>query len=191
MGKVTQCLWPEMHGAARNYIPERLLKFGIMPEHAIAVGGLGVAKISPVTDGLFEFGGELSAVILPVYWGAIPTEEALVPDWELEDILAFSPKEPSQWWLRRGEAVFLGTGALDHLYLGAELKIHRTPMSWLLDHGEGCFVLNWPRATDRLRSIKALSIKEISFAEEVRRHLQKPSPVPEIRVPADALRRAA
>lgn len=191
MGDVTQSLWQEIHAADRNYRPDRLTKFGIMPEHAIAVGGLGVAKISPVSDGLFEFGGELSAVILPVYWSAIPTEDALVPDWELDDILAFSPEEPSQWWLRRGDAVFVGAGDLDHLYLGAELKIHRTPMSWLLDYGEGCFVLDWPRAADRLRSIKTLVIKDISFAEEVRRHLQKPAPIPDIRVPANALRRAA
>lgn len=191
MGEVTQRLWPEMHSAARAYLPQRLLQFGIMPEHVIVVGGLGVAKISPVDDGLFEFGGELSAVILPVYWGAIPTEEALVPDWELEDILAFTPKEPSQWWLRRGDAVFLGAGALDHLYLGAELKIHKTPMAWLLSHGEGCVVLDWPRAADRLRSIATLIAEDTDHGQEINCQLQRPLLVPEIRVPTSALDRAA
>lgn len=184
-------LWPEIHAAARNYRPAHLVKFGILPKHAIAVGGLGVAKISPVTDGLFEFGGELSAVILPVYWGAIPTEKALVPDWELEDILAFIPKEPSQLWLRCGDAVFLGAGALDHLYLGATLKIHRTPMSWLLDHGEGCVVLDWPRAADRLRSIATVIAEDVDHAHDIRSHLQRPLLIPEIRVPEGAVERAA
>jgi len=191
MGEVTQCLWPEMHAADRNYLPERLAKFGIMPEHAIAAGGLGVAKISPASDGFFEFGGEMSAVILPVYWSAIPTEEALVPDWQLQDILAFSPKEPSQWWLRRGDAVFLGAGALDHLYLGAELKIHRTPLAWLLDHGEGCVVSDWPRAADRLRSITTLIAEDTDHGREIHRHLQRPLPIPEIRVPNSSLEKAA
>lgn len=129
MSQVTQCLWPEMHRAARNYIPERLNKFGIMPEHSVAVGGLGVASISPTSDGLFEIAGAVRAVLLPVYWGAIPTEKTPVPDRELEDILAFDPREPEKYWLRRGDAPLLGAGALDGLYLGAELKIYRNPLS--------------------------------------------------------------
>lgn len=187
----TQCLWNEMHAAARNYLPERLLKFGIEPEHAIATGGLGVAKISPVDDGLFELGGEVSAVVLPVYWADIPTEEAPVDDGDLIDLLAFNPNEPDRWWLRRGDGILLGAGALDHLYLGAELQVCQTPLKWLLDYCEGCVALDWPRAADRLRSIETLAIKDISFAEEVRRYLQKPLLVPDIRVPLSTLEKAA
>ena len=58
-------LWDKMHAAARNYRLDCLDKFGIKPNHAIAAGGLGVAKISLISNGFFEFGGELSRSFYP------------------------------------------------------------------------------------------------------------------------------
>jgi hypothetical protein len=130
-------------------------------------------------------------VILPVYWGAIPKKDAPVADWELEDILAFDPRKPDHWWLRRGEAVLLGAGALDRLWLGAELQVRRNPLSWLLNSATGCVVLDWPRAGDRLRSVATLLAEDIKHAQDIRCRLQKPLPIPDIRVPTSALMRAA
>lgn len=153
-------LWDKMHAAARNYRLDCLDKFGIKPNHAIAAGGLGVAKISLISNGFFEFGGELSAVILPVYWGAIPTEEALVPDWELEDILAFNPNEPEKWWMRTGGAPLLGAGALSDQLLGKPLHVYRTPLSWLKGGCDGVVLLDLNRAfVDLVTAPNGLSAK--------------------------------
>ncbi len=187
MSNSNQLLWDEMLAAARNYRPDRLDKFGIKPDHAIAAGGLVAANISPTSEGLFEFGGELSAVILPVYFGVIPTEDVPVDDLDLSDILAFRTEEPGQWWLRRGEACLLGAGALDGLYLGAELQVRRNPLTWLQGHAKGCVVLDWQRVAGWLRPIATLLAEDTDHGLDIRRHLQRPLLIPEIRVPESTI----
>ncbi len=110
---------------------------------------------------------------------------------ELVDLIAFDLPQPDRWWLRRGDTCLLGAAALDHLYLGAELQVRRNPLSWLQNHTEGCVVLDWPRAADRLRSIATLDAADIEHGQEIRCHLQHPLLIPEIRVPESIVERAA
>ncbi len=140
----------------------------------------GLAKTQPM--GKFYEPHDVGeyAVIVPV-----------MDDDELVDLIAFDLPQPDRWWLRRGDTCLLGAAALDHLYLGAELQVRRNPLSWLQNHTEGCVVLDWPRAADRLRSIATLDAADIEHGQEIRCHLQHPLLIPEIRVPESIVERAA
>jgi hypothetical protein len=184
-------IWPDILTAARNLRPEHLARLGITTDDALAAGGLGALKISTHQGGLFEPGGDLSAAIVPVYWGSIPSLGNPVADWELIDLLAFNPSNRDQWWLRRGDADLLGAGALDHLYLDTPLQIHRTPLNWLRSGAGGVVVLDWRTAASRLRSISTLIAEDIEHAKEVLNRLQTPLHIPEILVPEISIERAA
>lgn len=64
--KAQAAVWPEFYAAAHNLRPEHLTQLGIATDDAVAAGGLGIAEISRHSGGLFELGGDLNALILPV-----------------------------------------------------------------------------------------------------------------------------
>lgn len=144
------------------------------------------APIVPRSGDLFEFAddGDLMdtkrldmAVILPV------------EDWSgvFIDLVSWLWREPSHWWLRRGDAIVLGERALKRAeWFGDPVVLYETPGGWLdsRDFAAVC-ILNWscdPRwvlrhaskvicASDRLRQRlrqRILECSEPSFSISVR-----------------------
>lgn len=176
-------LWPELHTAAKNLSPEHFKRLGITVDAAIAAGGMGTAKVTPLADGLFEPGGNMPVCLLPVFDGPVPESGTPWPDSRLIDIAVFHLSKPEEVWLRRGDAVLLHEGAADELYLDEPLRIHPTPLSWLRAGAEGCVVLDWKRAASRLRCVAAIDADDVEHARGIQRRLHQPSPMPDIRYP--------
>ena len=116
-------------------IPDRVI-FGVRPL-------VGVARIVTSTDELFEFHDEGDPAIIVV------EGEPEVPGWaEVDDLIAFKPGKPGDWWLRRGAVKVLGAYNIAPKappLSGQErpLTIHETPLSWLRAGATGICVLDW------------------------------------------------
>lgn len=184
-------LWPELDWAAKNLSPEHLKRLGITVDHAVAAGGLGAALITPLSDGLFEPGGNMPVCLLPVFAGPKPEPGAQRPDNCLIDIAAIRFSEPGEIWLRRGDADLLHECAADELYLEEPLRIHRTALSWLQAGAEGCVVLDWKRAAPRLRTVATLIVEDTAHGQTVRHHLQQQLRIPQIQVPQSTVEMGA
>ena len=102
------------------------------------------APIVPRLDGLFEFAddGDLMdtkrsdmAVILPV-------EDF---DGVIIDLVSWLWRDPSQWWLRRGDAIVLGEHALKRAeWCGYPVVLYETPSDWLDSRDIAAVsILNW------------------------------------------------
>jgi len=169
----------------RSNIAKKLANAGITIKARMSVGGIGVAEITingrtyePTEPGLGKM-----AIILPVYQGPIPTPTNFVEDPALIDLLAFSSRRPSQWWLRRDTATILGDAVLDELFLDAPLHVFRNPLSWLRAGGDGVVVLDWVSARRELPvSCRKFVAEDASHAREVYRKLTIPAIVPDVYV---------
>ncbi len=116
-------------------------------------GAPGVGSITPLQDGRFEFTENgRSVAVLPVYDSATPAWSPLEHRFDgLLDLIAFDPARPDCWWLRRGQALLLGS-----IYVGLAIEadlalpIFANPMSWMKANAEGVVVLDWKVAPSLL-----------------------------------------
>lgn len=170
-------LWSLLKSSAKRLTPECPSWSGFSVDEGLAVGGFGVAKITPFSSGLFEFEGNLPVVLIPVFWDGSRFPRF---DSDLIDLFAFRPSNPREWWLFRNDADMLGT--TNGLYLGEPLIVHTDPVSWIRSKGKGVFVLDWKRAAPRLRCVEniVVSTDDISFAQTVRTRLGQVSDIPKI-----------
>ncbi len=117
-------------------------------------GPPGVGSIRPLQGGCFEFAENgRSVAVLPVYDSETPVWAPLEHRFEgLLDLLAFDPARPDCWWLRRGQALLLGS-----IYVGlaieadCALPVYATPWSWMKANAEGLVVLDWEAVSALLR----------------------------------------
>ena len=185
----TDPLWRELFAAQSSFtgLHGRYLDgHNIHVASRLKVGGLGVAEI--VTNGdTFQIappGLGMSALILPVFAGPIPSPWRLVMEPALIDLLAFRTDQPETFWLRRDNATILGDGALDGLYLDEPLRVYRSPLSWLLAAGDGCVVLDWQAALIELPlRCRTIEAEDLSHGLELRQRLTIPEKLPDIVVP--------
>ena len=116
-------------------------------------GAPGVGSIRPLREGRFEFAENgRSVAVLPVYDSETPAWAPLEHRFDgLLDLLAFDPTRPDCWWLRRGQALLLGSIYVGlALEAGCALPVYSSPMSWLRANAEGLVVLDWKAAPDLL-----------------------------------------
>ncbi|WFT88030.1 hypothetical protein [Rhizobium leguminosarum] len=106
------------------------------------------------------------------------------PDWfafvEAEDVIFWRPKngEVATW---DGRAFALGEAAIDNpatYSFGQVLNIYSDPLMWLRARRDGCVVLNWRFAFDKLRHCPRVAIAE-SLVPIYDRHMQPPR-MPEV-----------
>ena len=108
------------------------------------------------------------------------------------DLLAFKSDEPGRWWLRLGACPLLGADALNDLWLGQRLRIHRTPLGWLAGtDAAGVVVLRWTEALQHLVSVPTIEVEDEAHAAEIRRRMVSTITLPEIEVASPARRSAA
>jgi hypothetical protein len=63
---------------------------------------------------------------------------------DVEDFVAWRPKEPARWWTANGVEL-MGAGYLTDAYAeGWPLVFQPTPLDWLVSFGFGVCVLDWP-----------------------------------------------
>jgi hypothetical protein len=112
-------------------------------------GDIGRARVEIGRGGLFQpiDAGLAPSIILPVVEGG-----------ELVDLLAFSPRAPDSWAMRRGAAWLLGADNIPQAgnwETGARtVQIFANPLEWLIGGGAGICVLAWTASA--MRALGAL-----------------------------------
>jgi hypothetical protein len=133
---------------------------------ACAEGALGRARVTYSRDGdlfdLAEGAGE-TAIILPV------TESGVVTD-----LVAFDPRTPDAWALRRGDGVMLGWDvwhANAHVPQIAggwredpAVRLFANPLQWMRGGGEGLCLLAWTQST--MAMLRALGPERTIVCED-------------------------
>jgi hypothetical protein len=106
---------------------------------------------------------------------------------QIVDLVALPLARMSRWRLLTGRAWAIGQGP-DHpgspLRLsGRPLRLHRTPLEWLVASAEGTVVLNWPAARQRRDQFgdRILVAADKRHATEIERKLA-PEPQPVLRI---------
>ena len=133
---------------------------------ACGAGELGRARVQYSRDGdLFDLaaGDGETAIILPV------TEDGVVTD-----LVAFDPRTPDAWALRRGDGVMLGWDAW-HANANAPetgggwredaaVRLFANPLQWMRGGGEGLCLLAWTEAT--MGMLRALGAERTIVCED-------------------------
>ena len=133
-------------------------------------GAPGVGSIRRLQDGCFEFAENgRSVAVLPVYDSATPAWSPLEHRFDgLLDLLAFDPTQPERWWLRRGQALLLGS-----IYVGLALEadsalpIYANPMSWIKANAEGVVVLDWEAAPSLLLDASEFLAEDVALGDRL------------------------
>ena len=143
-----------------------LMSLGAPRDFWINCGAPAPAPIRPLPEGRFEFtdGGD-AAVILPVYDSQTPAWAPLEQRFEgLLDLLAFDPGDPDRWWLRRGQAVLLGSIYVSlALEARCALPVYSNAPNWLQADGEGVMVLDWAMAPALLCDVEEFLAENVDL----------------------------
>jgi hypothetical protein len=101
----------------------------------------------------------------------------------LIDLLAFHPARPDHWALRLGVATWLGSIAPQHCNPDP-VRVWRTPLRWLQADSEGLCLLTRDRAENHrilTACLGGIVADDEIHARELRRVLERPWRVPEVR----------
>lgn len=155
-----------------------LHKMGLNPALIIESGLVGVSQVEIAADETWspsEHGP---------YYITIAVSEADA----ITDIVAFSPDNPNEWFLRRGAAWALG---MDHInaalaWPDTVVSLSSTPLDWLRAGMGGACVIDWTLdAMNTIRSLQEIEVSSPKFAAALRLQLSKPPRLPEIAVSGD------
>ena len=82
-------------------------------------------------------------MIQPVWRGPAPSIYSGVENPILDELIAWRPAEPGQWWYRWGaDWPALGDHFIDDAHInGKPLNCHLTPLDWLRGGCRGCVML--------------------------------------------------
>jgi hypothetical protein len=84
---------------------------------------------------------------------------------------------------REGIASILGRDAVDHAMVYQTYAwLFQDPLTWLLNRGRGCVVLDWKAARFALSDLPAIACANDLLAKRVEKALRRPLPVPQILV---------
>ena len=141
--------------------PAGHIRSQVPSEFWLDCGMPGLANIRITPDGRFEFAKDgQPAIIVPCYDGLTFILDAN-PECHIEhliDLIAVETDCPSRGWLRRGEALILGSAYLDiTVQEGEPLPVFRSPLSWLRAGGAGIVVLNWGWVPDLLLGLDLIA----------------------------------
>ncbi len=155
---------------------------------ACGAGQLGRARVTySASRDLFELaeGPSETAIILPVTEGGVVT-----------DLVAFDPRQPDGWALRRGDGLMLG---FDHWHANANvpsiaggwredaaLKLYANPLQWCRGGGDGLCLLTWtPTTMAMLRALgpgRMIVCEDEGFAAIVEEKMAERPHLPMVRV---------
>jgi hypothetical protein len=137
---------------------------------------IGTARVAPLADGTFDYADDgLAACLVAVvdHWRE-PDDAGVV------DIIAFSPDDPSRWWLRTGAAYALGAHLLD---LCEPILVVATPVEWLSHAGEALCILDWSKPSPAwcaLRACPPLKFADDRLRIQLRNSLIEAAPLPQM-----------
>ena len=113
----------------------------------VGCGMPGSGTIRPTNDGQFEFAEDGQPAVIIAAYDTVPGILGTNPERHIEhliDLVAVEADCPSRIWLRRGEALVLGSAYLDLAgQEDAPLPVFRSPLSWLKSGGNGIVALDW------------------------------------------------
>ncbi len=120
-----------------------LARLGIDRIIANRAGGLAWLRITTFGRGFDLSPSGMPAVIQPVWRGAAPSLEFSVENPILDDLIAWCPVEPGEWWYRWGASwPALGDHFIDDARIdGKPLDCHLTPLGWLRGGCRGTVML--------------------------------------------------
>ena len=150
---------------------DRLMHLGVPPA---AVDMCGTAKIRPEGQNYVPDDGGLEALVVPIFDAG-----------ETIDLLAFKLSNPTRWWLRLGQAAYLGGDALGDVVMDEGVQVFKTALSWLQAGApaDGLVVLNWSIARREL-ACHSVDAEDLAHGLELDRLLTISAQRPQIRVPA-------
>lgn len=159
-----------------------------VPADVVVRALVGVAGVVAAGEVYQPIEGGRRHLIVPVRVGHYVSPQCPEPDravarGELVDLLAFRLDAPETWWLRRGVAVWLGA-CLPQYLDPPPVLIHRTPLDWLRNGGEGIVILaDYPvERRDLLLSFRMVAVDDPSLGRELQRSLERPYAIPPIMV---------
>ena len=86
----------------------------------------------------------------------------------LLDLLAIDPTRPDCWWLRRGQALLLGSIYVDlAIEAGCALPVYANPMSWLRANAEGVVILDWNAAPALLLDASEFLAEDLALGDRL------------------------
>ncbi len=120
-----------------------LARLGISRMAAARAGGLAWSRITIFGRGFDLSPAGVPAVIQPVWRGAAPSIYQAMENPVLDELIAWRPAEPGQWWYRWGASwPALGDHYIDAAHInGDPLQCHLTPLSWLRGGCRGTVML--------------------------------------------------
>lgn len=178
----------------------------LLPEFASAVSGMTAATDDYVTKGLgvpesMLYGGPSYVGVLradlsdeafyqPSEDGtsclAVPVGVQCDEGWDfLVDILAFQPRNPTRWWLRRGCAAILNPeGVRRAEHFREILAVWSSPLAWLKSGGQGIVILDWSAHLPLwLSGVSAIACETPALAGRVQSALREQTiTTPDVRV---------
>ncbi len=130
-----------------------LARLGIDRTIANRAGGLAWSRITNFGRGFDLSPSGFPAVIQPVWRGPAPSLEVGVANPVLDDLIAWCPADPGQWWYRWGASwPALGDHFIDDAHVdGDPLQCHLTPLEWLKSSCHGCVMLGIAEGYQPLR----------------------------------------
>ena len=89
----------------------------------------------------------------------------------VDDLIAYRPREPERWALRRGDEAVLGRSALvDARMRGEPVMLFQHPHEWILNGSAGAVVIDWRGVLlPWFRAVKVLAT-ESGIAARLQRH---------------------
>lgn len=134
---------PDRWLSKRLFIPRNLLD-GVRPEYPpghpwrIHVALVGVGRVEFRGRFWRPTDGGSAVVLVPVSWGNHPW------GFDLVDLVAFRPAEPSRWYFRSDMGDVLGLDAIDRAVITESPLILRVnPLEWLRAGATDAVILDW------------------------------------------------
>ena len=122
---------------------EGLAHLGISRMSAARAGGLAWSRITTFGRGFDLSPSGFPAIIQPCWRGPAPSLECGVENPILDELIAWRPAEPGQWFYRWGASwPALGDHYIDAAHVdGDPLQCHLTPLEWLRGGCRGAVLL--------------------------------------------------
>lgn len=151
---------------------------------------VGLVNLAVVENGLYQPGdhGEL-AYVIPLCDGQPSRQLGTI-----QDLLAFRPGQPDQWWLRYGIGVLLNPALPDWCTTlePVPLQLFSDPLSWLRAGGQGCVICDWSaHLPTYLRGLQDIVCDTSELAARVHSKFEGYGPTPRIHVTQEACNVAA
>ena len=122
------------------------------------------------------------AYVVPIFDGG---PQSLVLN--IYDLVAFKPRQPDTWWLRKGHSALLGPDWPEWCRIHNEpLHLFSSPLEWLRGSGHGSCIVDWSACLRLLLSgTSALVCDSTALAKRVSSAFSDVGPIPQIRLPKE------